>query len=95
MEMVPHASRTSLRRLLLRKGVEVPPVRELTMGHRCRLRAKAYQPTFVLRWRDSHEKRHLAIYYFCAGQPYLEVDNKTVPLTLEEVQIYGLCKAKE
>lgn len=95
MDIMPHATRTSLRRLLLRKDVEMPPVRDLVMGHRCRLRAKAYQPTFVLRWRDSQGKHHMAIYYFCAGKPYLEVDSKAVPITLEEVQIHGLYKEKE
>lgn len=95
MAMVPHANRTNLRRLLLRKGVDVPPVRDLVMGHRCRLRARIYQPTFVLLWRDSQRKHHMAIYYFCGGQPYLEVDGKNLPITLDDVQILGLYKEKE
>ncbi|NBI08620.1 hypothetical protein D1641_01110 [Colidextribacter sp. OB.20] len=93
MNIMPHATRTSLRRLLLSKGVEVPPVQDLVMGYRCRLRA--YAPTFVLRWRDSRGKHHMVIYYFCDGQPYLDVDSKTVPITTEEVQLHGLYKEKE
>lgn len=95
MDITPHATRTSLRRLLLSKEVDVPLVRDLGMGHRCRLRARIYQPTFVLRWRDSQRKHHMAIYYFCGGQPYLEVDNKNLPITLDDVQIHGLYKGKE
>lgn len=95
MDMIAHANRTSFRRLLLRKGFDVPPVGDLVMGHRCHLRAKAFQPTFVLRWRDSREKHHMAIYCFYAGLPYLEVDSKAVPITLEDVQLHGLYKEKE
>lgn len=93
MNIMPYATRTSLRRLLLRKGVDVPPVRDMVMGHRCRL--QAYQPTFVLRWRDSQRKHHLVIYYFCDGQPYLEVDSRNLPVTMEEVLLHELYKEKE
>ena len=93
MDMIPHATRTSLRRMLRQKGVDVPPVQDLVLGHRCRIRA--YKPTFVLLWRDGERKHHMAIYYFCAGQPYLEVDYRNLPITVEDVRLYGLYKDKE
>jgi len=91
MELIPHATRTSFRQLLMRRRLEVPPVQELVLRQNSRIQRSAY----ILRWRDGQRKHHMAVYYFCAGQPYLEVDSKVVPITLEEVQIYGMCKEKE
>lgn len=93
MSMIAHATRTSLRRLLLRKGIDVPPVRELTL--RVNPHFRHYTPAFQLRWRDSEGKRHMAIYYFCGSHPHLEVDHKELPTAELELRMYGLYKEKE
>lgn len=92
MEMVPHASRTSLRRLLLRKGVEVPPVRELTFRETS---SRHYGPTFRLCWMDARGKGHRAVFYFCGNHPHLEVDQQELPTAELELRMYGLYKAKK
>jgi hypothetical protein len=91
--IIPHATRTSLRLLLLRRGVDVPPVRELTM--RANPRWRHSTPAFQMRWQDRGGKHHIVNYCFRSGRPWLEVDSRDVPITMEEVRLYRLYKEKE
>lgn len=89
--MVPHANRTSLRRLLLRKGVDVPPVRELilreTSSRRC-------GPIYRLCWMDARGKSHRVVYYFLGNHPHLEADGEEIPTAELELRMYGLYREK-
>ena len=89
---VPHANRTSFRRLLLRKGVEVPLVRELTFR---KTPSRRYGPIFRLCWMGTRGKAHRAVYYFCGNHPHLEVDGKELPTAELELRMYGMYKEKE
>lgn len=91
--IVAHATRTSLRRLLLRKGIEVPPIRDTTLHYRTRYHV--WYPTYFLPWRDSSGKHHRADYYLDNGEPHLKVDSNDLPVTIAEVECCGLYREKE
>lgn len=93
MDFIPHATRTSLRRLLLRKGIEVPPIRDITLSFRTCYHV--WYPTYFLLWRDSRGKHHRADYYLNNGEPHLRVDGNDLPVTMAEVEHYGLYREKE
>lgn len=92
MNLVPHATRTSFRRLLLRKGIEVPPVQDLTFRN---TPSRLYGPTFRLCWMDARGKGHRAVMRFYGSHPRLEVDGQELPTAELELRIHGLHKEKE
>lgn len=91
--IVAYANRTRLRRLLLSKGIKMPPIKDTTLRHRTRYHV--WYPTYFMLWRDSTEKHHRAAYHLINGQPYLKVDNKDLSITMAEVERYGLYKEEK
>lgn len=91
MGAVPCANRTSFRRLLLRKGIEVPSVREVTFR---KTNSRRYGPIFRLLWMDSQGKAHRACYYFCGNHPHLDVDKRVLQTAELELRMYGMYKEK-
>ena len=92
MDLIPHATRTSLRRMLLQKGIAVPPVRELTFR---KTPSRLYGPAFRLCWMDARGKGHRAVLRFYGSHPHLEVDDQELPTAELELRMYGLYKEKE
>lgn len=91
--IVVSANRTNLRRLLLSKGIEMPPIKDITLRYRTRYHV--WQPTYFMLWRDSTGRHHRASYRLDNDKPYLAVDNKDLSVTMAEVERYGLYRGEK
>ena len=87
MKLLPTVNKSKLVKLLRHKGYDVPGLHSVHFE-------KLTRHIFLLEWVDRRKQPRRAVYFACAGRPYLKVGEDQDWLTMAEVISFGLVEEK-